>query len=73
MCLVDIESYIYALTFCRYSQYVIVPNPRYLIKVPDAVAMDTAALLPCSGVTAFNALRHVLPIVTESLNMFGKY
>ncbi|CAH1258869.1 ADH4 [Branchiostoma lanceolatum] len=53
----------------QFSDYVIVPDVRLLVKVPDTVAMDTACLLPCSALTAYNAVCIVAPTVED----FAKY
>ena len=29
--------------------------PEFLIKVPDSIQMDQASILPCSGLTSYNA------------------
>ncbi|XP_035674353.1 alcohol dehydrogenase-like isoform X1 [Branchiostoma floridae] len=52
-----------------FSDYVIVPDVRLLVKVPDTVAMDTACLLPCSALTAYNTVCTIVPTVQD----FAKY
>ncbi|KAI8494182.1 hypothetical protein Bbelb_279420 [Branchiostoma belcheri] len=46
-----------------FSDYVAVADVRMLMRVPETVAMDTACLLPCSGLTAYNAVMSVLNTV----------
>lgn len=41
-----------------YAEYILVPSYRYLVKVNDAIEMDVAATLPCSALTAYNAIRN---------------
>ncbi|XP_019639950.1 PREDICTED: uncharacterized protein LOC109481802 [Branchiostoma belcheri] len=46
-----------------FSDFVTVADVRMLMRVPETVAMDTACLLPCSGLTAYNAVMSVLNTV----------
>ncbi|XP_066275406.1 alcohol dehydrogenase-like [Branchiostoma lanceolatum] len=48
-----------------FSDYVVCPDSKLLLKVPDSVAMDTACLLPCSGLTAYNAVTKIVPTVAD--------
>ncbi|XP_078585964.1 alcohol dehydrogenase-like isoform X2 [Branchiostoma floridae x Branchiostoma japonicum] len=48
-----------------FSDYVVCPDAKLLLKVPDSVAMDTACLLPCSGLTAYNAVATIMPTVND--------
>ncbi|XP_019622100.1 PREDICTED: uncharacterized protein LOC109468286 [Branchiostoma belcheri] len=48
-----------------FSDYVTIPDARLLVKVPDTVSMDTACLLPCSGLTAYNAVCTIMPTVQD--------
>jgi len=42
-----------------YAEYVLVPSYRYLVKLDDKkIDMDVAATLPCSSLTAYNAVRN---------------
>eukprot|EP00058_Branchiostoma_floridae_P012100 XP_002597588.1 hypothetical protein BRAFLDRAFT_82306 [Branchiostoma floridae] len=54
-----------------YSDYVIIPDARLLVKVPDTVTMDTACLLPCSGLTAYNAVCTIVPTVQDFVKHNG--
>jgi propanol-preferring alcohol dehydrogenase len=58
-----------------YAEYVLVPSYRYLVKVSDRIEMDVAATLPCSALTAYNAVRnaklepyHNIVIATQGLS-----
>ena len=44
-----------------YSDYVLVPHPKYLIDYAG-VATDLACTYACSGITAYSALRKVAPL-----------
>jgi len=41
-----------------YAEYVLVPSYRYLVKISSRIEMDVAATLPCSALTAYNAVRN---------------
>lgn len=41
-----------------YSEFVLVPNYRYLIKIDDKMNMDSAATLACSSLTAYSAVKN---------------
>lgn len=41
-----------------YSEYVIVPSYRYLIRIGDNLDINTAATLSCSSLTAYNAVKN---------------
>ena len=41
-----------------YSQYVLVPSYKYLIKIDDDLDMDAAATLSCSALTAYGAVKN---------------
>jgi propanol-preferring alcohol dehydrogenase len=41
-----------------YSEYVLVPSYRYLIKIDDKMNMDSAATLSCSSLTAYSAVKN---------------
>jgi propanol-preferring alcohol dehydrogenase len=54
-----------------YSDYIMVPHPRYLLDIGDMPA-EQAAPLACSGVTAYGALRKVGgALQTEPLLIIG--
>ena len=46
-----------------YSEFVVVPHYRYVFKTPDNITDPLAAMLPCSAVTAFSAIKKTLPTV----------
>jgi propanol-preferring alcohol dehydrogenase len=41
-----------------YAEYVLVPNYRYLVRVPHGLDTDTAATLSCSALTAYSAVKN---------------
>lgn len=45
-----------------YSEYVLVPHHHFVQKLPDGIPFSVGALLPCSGLTAYSALRKCLPV-----------
>jgi 2-desacetyl-2-hydroxyethyl bacteriochlorophyllide A dehydrogenase len=54
-----------------YSDYLLVPHPRYLVEFGD-IPPEQAALLACSGVTAYGALRKLGGLVqTEPVVIIG--
>ena len=46
-----------------YAEYVKVPHYRYIFKLPEAIPFSTGALLPCSGLTAYAALKKCSTVV----------
>ncbi|MDN5845440.1 MAG: alcohol dehydrogenase catalytic domain-containing protein [Candidatus Nitrosocosmicus sp.] len=41
-----------------YAEYVLVPNYRYLLRIPDEIEVDIAATLSCSALTAYSAVKN---------------
>lgn len=41
-----------------YAEYILVPNYRYLLRIPDEIDTDTAATLSCSALTAYSAVKN---------------
>ncbi|MER5174188.1 MAG: zinc-binding dehydrogenase, partial [Candidatus Nitrosocosmicus sp.] len=41
-----------------YAEYVLVPNYRYLLRIPDELESDPAATLSCSALTAYGAVKN---------------
>ena len=46
-----------------YSEFVVVPHYRYIFKTPDNISDPLAAIMPCSGITAYSAIKKTLPAV----------
>ena len=55
----------------RYQEYVCINTTADVIKVPDTIPMDLAAMLPCSALTAYNALCQCKPVLEEFLQCNG--
>jgi alcohol dehydrogenase, propanol-preferring len=54
-----------------YSEYLLVPHPRYLVDIGN-IAPEQAAPLACAGITAYGALRKLGGLVqTEATVMIG--
>ena len=50
--------------FCAnggYAEFVCVPHYKYVLKLPDQIPDDVAAILPCSALTAYTAVQRSLP------------
>ena len=60
------ETFLY-----RFQEYVVAKNVDILYPVPDGLAMDVAALIPCSGVTAYAAIKRVEPVVKDFIASRG--
>ncbi len=54
-----------------YAEYVLVPNYRYLIKIPDELNSDTAATLSCSALTAYSAVKNATVRPDNNLVIVG--
>ena len=50
----------------------IVKNVNNLIKVPDTLSLEIAALLPCGALRAFAAVQRAKPFVQAKMNTAGK-
>ncbi|XP_064392029.1 alcohol dehydrogenase-like [Halichondria panicea] len=48
-----------------FSEFVRVPNHRYVFKLPDVVSYEMGALLPCGALTAYSAVKKLRPVVEE--------
>ena len=46
-----------------FSEYVVIPHYMLVVKVPDTIAIEVAALLACSGLTAYSSIKKCLPVV----------
>lgn len=57
-----------ALADSGYPEYIAVPNLRYLVKVPNSLSMSVAAMLPCGGLRAYNAVCRTAPNIQHHLN-----
>ncbi len=48
-----------------YSEYVLVLNHRYVLRLPETVSFSVGALLACSGLTAYSSLRKCVSIAEQ--------
>ena len=46
-----------------YAEFAVVPHYRYIFKIPDNISYPVAAMLPCSGITTYSAIKKILPVV----------
>lgn len=46
-----------------YSEYVALPHHKFVIKVPETVTDEVAAMLPCSALTVFSAIKRCTPVI----------
>jgi propanol-preferring alcohol dehydrogenase len=53
-----------------YSEYVVVPDYRSVLLLPDNISFSTGALLPCSGLTAYSAILKCMATV-EKVRRWG--
>lgn len=51
-----------------FEAYVVVKYRSAAVVVPPSIGLDVAALVPCSGITAYNALMNALPSVKQSFH-----
>ena len=70
-----IESYmLLCFLFNRYAEFLLVKDIANLVKLPDTLPLDVAAMLPCGGVMAYAAVQRAKPFVQEKLSTTnGKY
>jgi len=54
-----------------YSEYVLVPSYKYLVKISDEMDMDAAATLSCSALTAYGAVKNANLKPTDNVVIVG--
>jgi len=55
-----------------YAEYMVVNDVSNVIKLPDNLPLDVAAILPCGALAAYAAVRRVCPFVEKRLqNSYG--
>ncbi len=54
-----------------YSSHVVAHNLDILVKVPVSIPPEVASMLPCSGITAFCALKKAMPFIEEGIQSRG--
>lgn len=50
-----------------YSDYISVSNASNLIRIPESMPLELAAMLPCGGLAAYAAVQRVKPFILERL------
>jgi len=50
-----------------YAEYMLVKDVSNVIKVPDSLPLDIAAILPCGALAAYAAVQRVRPFVEDRL------
>lgn len=54
-----------------YAEYIVVPDLKYLIPIPDELPLSVAAMLPTGALVAMNAVLVAQDIVSELINANG--
>lgn len=54
-----------------YSSFVSVPLRKFAVRVPDRIPLEVACMLPCSGVTAYNAVTAIMNKILEVTRIKG--
>jgi len=52
---VCVMCWLMILTF-RYAEFIIVPELKYLVKIPDSISLSVAAMLPTGALLAMNTV-----------------
>jgi len=55
------------LTLSSYSDYIVVKDASNLVRIPDTLPLDLAAMLPCGGLAAYAAVQRVKPFILDKL------
>ena len=51
----------------RFADYIVVKNITNIIKIPDELALEVAALLPCGALLAYTAMKRVQPFIEQKI------
>ena len=46
-------------------------DPWSVVKVPDDIPLEKACVVPCSGVTAYNALKQSEDVIKKAQKVYG--
>ena len=52
---------------CSYSDYISVKDASNLIRIPESLPLDLAAILPCGALAAYSAVQRVNPFIQDKL------
>ncbi|XP_064602529.1 alcohol dehydrogenase-like [Liolophura sinensis] len=55
-----------------YGSYISVPERRFALKLPENIPMDTAALMTCSGLTSYCAIKLAKPTIDMFVTCNGR-
>ncbi|XP_078489328.1 alcohol dehydrogenase-like [Ciona intestinalis] len=55
-----------------YASHIAVGDAKFVIKLPDSVSLDFACMLPCSGLTTYNAVTNAKDTVERAMRYKGK-
>jgi len=55
----------------RYSDYISVNDASNLVRIPESMPLELAAMLPCGGLAAYSAVQRVKPFILERLENTG--
>lgn len=55
-----------------YSTHMVIPDIKFLVKLPPSVPINTSCLLPCSGLTAYSSLKRLAESLQAGQEMRGQ-
>ncbi|CAK8690263.1 unnamed protein product [Clavelina lepadiformis] len=55
-----------------YASYIIVPESKFAVKLPDSIPLDVACMFSCSGLTTYSAVVTARPAVEKAIVRKGK-
>ena len=61
----------YVVCLFRFQQYEAIQHPYSVIKIPDDILMEVACLVPCSGITAYNAVTQCKDSIDIEIQITG--
>ena len=56
----------------RYASFVVVPDKKFAVKLPQSVPFDLACMFACSTLTAYHAVNAVMQTVQNAGKIKGK-
>ncbi len=57
----------------RYQDYCVINHPDLIVPVPQEVALDVAAMVSCSGITAYSAVGNLKESLEEAIKVKGNF
>jgi len=65
--------YYYYYYVDSYADYISVNDASNLVRIPESMPLELAAMLPCGGLAAYSAVQRVKPFIHDRLeNTNGK-